>query len=119
MADEDDGPDRGDELVRDVMSAPGPPEVRRDRREHGGWAESTVDDDALAERTRQERVDAGLAAYDPDDVPPATDDPVPTDFGDDELTREIRAEVHRQAEEGDWPPGPREDGFPPTRYSRE
>ena len=42
----------GDEVVEDVMSAPGPPEVRRDRREHGGGGMPMhVDDDELAERT--------------------------------------------------------------------
>jgi hypothetical protein len=64
-------------------------------------------------------VDAGLDAYDPDDVPPATDDPVPPDYTEDELVQEIRGEVHREAVEGDWPPSPREDGFPPSHYSRE
>jgi hypothetical protein len=115
MAEDDDRLDP----VQDVMSAPGPPQVHRDRREHGGSSQRSVDDDALAERTQQERVEAGQEAYDPNDVPPATDDPVPTDFGEDELTQEIRGEVHREAEEGDWPPAPREDGFPPTRYSRQ
>jgi hypothetical protein len=108
-----------EDVARDVMSAPGPPEVRRDRREHGGYSEYDVDDDSLAERTVQERVDAGLDAYDPDDVPPATDDPVPADYTEDELAQEIRGEVHREAVDGDWPPAPREDGFPPSHYSRE
>lgn len=119
MADDDDRVDPRDNLVHDVMSAPGPPQVHKDRRQHGGWSERSVDDDALAERTQQERVEAGLAAYDPNDVPPATDDPVPTDFREDPLTQEIRAEIHREAVAGDWPPAPREDGFPPSRYSRE
>lgn len=50
----------------------------RDRREHGG-APQHLDDDALAARTEQERVDAGLEPYDPADVPPATDEPVETE----------------------------------------
>jgi hypothetical protein len=33
------------------------------------------DDDELARRTEQERADAGLEPFDPDDVPPATDGP--------------------------------------------
>ena len=55
------------------MSEQFEPEVRRDRREHGG-APDRLDDDALARRTEQERVDAGIDAFDPDDVPPATDE---------------------------------------------
>jgi len=94
-------------------------QVRKDRREHGGWSERSVDDDVLAERTQEERVEAELAAYDEDDVPPATDDPVPADYSEDELTQEIRGEVHREAEEGDWPPDSRDDGFPPSHYSRQ
>jgi hypothetical protein len=45
----------------------------RDRRQHGG-ASSRLDDDRLAELTEEERVEAGLDPYDPDEVPPATDD---------------------------------------------
>lgn len=108
-----------DDPVRDVMSAPGPPEVRRDRREHGGWQEKSVDDDELAERTERARVEAGIDDYDPADVPPATDDPVPADPREDETFQEIRAEVAREEWDGDWPPSPRADGFPPSRYSRE
>jgi hypothetical protein len=116
MASDDDRPDSRDEL-EDVMSAPGPPSVRKDRREHGGWSERLVDDDALAERTEEERVEAGLAAYDPDDLPPATDDPVPTDFSEDELTHEIEGEIDREAGEGERPA--KGDEFPPSHYSRE
>ncbi len=115
MASNDDRPDSRDDL-EDVMSAPGPPSVRKDRREHGGWSERSVDDDALAERTEEERVEAGVASYDPDDIPPATDDPVPTDFSEDELAREIEGEVHREAGKGEWPA--RRGEFPPSRYSR-
>lgn len=71
---ESESPRSGDEVRDDVLAAPGPPDVHRDRREHGG-APERLDDDALAARTGQERVDAGLADYDPDSVPPATDDP--------------------------------------------
>lgn len=49
-------------------------EAHRDRREHGG-APMRPDDDELARRTEQERVAAGVDDYDPDAVPPATDDP--------------------------------------------
>jgi hypothetical protein len=57
-------------------------EAHRDRREHGG-APMRVDDDELARRTEQERVDVGLDDYDKDDVPPATD-PVPEDLTESE-----------------------------------
>jgi hypothetical protein len=49
-------------------------EFHRDRREHGGAA-FHLDDDQLARLTEEERVEAGLEDYDPDEVPPATDVP--------------------------------------------
>jgi len=49
-------------------------EFHRDRRQHGG-APFHLDDDQLARLTEEERVEAGLEDYDPDDVPPATDPP--------------------------------------------
>jgi hypothetical protein len=45
----------------------------RERREHGGAA-SRLNEDQLDELTEEERVEAGLDPYDPDEVPPATDD---------------------------------------------
>jgi hypothetical protein len=89
----------------------------RDRREHGG-ATQRPDDDALARRTEQERVDAGLADYDPDDVPAATDSPPLTDDADDPAYQEERAEIDRQAEEGELRPLSDDNPFPPTRYDR-
>jgi hypothetical protein len=44
----------------------------RDRREHGG-APERLSDDQLAELTEEERVEAGLEDYDPDEVPPAAE----------------------------------------------
>ena len=44
----------------------------RDRHEHGG-SSARPDDDLLQHRTEEERVQAGVDDYDPDDVPPATD----------------------------------------------
>jgi hypothetical protein len=49
-------------------------EFHRDRREHAG-APFHLDDDQLARLTEEERVEAGLEDYDPDEVPPATDPP--------------------------------------------
>ena len=51
------------------------PQFHRDRREHGG-APQRLDEDTLDEMTEDERVDAGLDAFNPDEVPPATD-PLP------------------------------------------
>ncbi len=42
----------------------------RDRRQHGGAAQR-LPDDQLARLTEEERVEAGLDDYDPDEVPPA------------------------------------------------
>ena len=58
-----------------------PSEFHHSRREHAGEIDR-LNEDQLAELTEEERVDAGVAAYDPDEVPPATDDPVPTDVTD-------------------------------------
>lgn len=111
-----DDPRSGQEVLDDVLAAPGPPdlELHRDRREHGGAADR-LDDDMLAERTAQERVDAGLADYDPDDVPPATDDPVPVDLTETREYREVAEEVDREVADGRLPTGER-PVFPPSRY---
>lgn len=55
-----------DDVVPTTESAP------RDRQEHGK-APARPNDDELEHRTEQERVEAGLRDYDPDDVPPATE----------------------------------------------
>lgn len=115
--DREDAASASDRLVADVMSAPGPPAVSKDRREHGGLRADLLDDDALAERTEDERVDAGLQAYDPDDVPPATDVEVEIDITETREYQEELAEVRRQREKGQLitEDGPSRD-FPPTRY---
>ncbi|MFL6128640.1 MAG: hypothetical protein ACJ73E_06205 [Mycobacteriales bacterium] len=97
-----------------MLDAPVPPEVRKDRRQHGGIP-PRLDDDALAERTEQERVEVGLADYDPDDVPPATDDPVPVDFTGTDVYRQEVEEIDREVAEGVLPTEER-PVFPPTRY---
>ena len=90
-----------------------PSAFHRDRREHGGQS-ARPNDDQLAELTEEERVDAGLDPYEPDEIPPATDDPVPTDVTDSDQYEEERTEIEREKAEGELPekPGP----FPPTRY---
>jgi hypothetical protein len=94
------------------------PEFHRDRREHGG-APQRLDDDKLAEITEDERVEAGLDGFNPDEVPPATD-PLPPDVPKPRPDvrqspeyRQGRAEVRREEGAGELgDPGP----FPPTRY---
>lgn len=104
------------------MSTTGPegddePVVRRDRREHGG-VPAHPDDDALARRTEQERVDADLDDYDPDAVPPATDEPDEFDVTATEEYQEAEAEVEREEYEGELRPLTDEHPYPPTRYDR-
>ena len=99
------------------MSEPNEPEVRRDRREHGGMP-AHPDDDALARRTEQERVDAGLDDYDPDGVPPATDAAPNYDSAEDGTFQEADAEVERQESEGELYPLTENHPYPPTRYDR-
>jgi len=97
------------------------PEFHRDRREHGG-APQRLDDDQLAEVTEDERVEAGLDDYNPDEVPPATD-PLPPGvpaYGhgvrDTEQYQEERAEIGREENLGELPDPDADDPFPPTRY---
>ncbi len=101
------------------MSAPTPNDVppRRDRREHGG-ASARPDDDELARRTEQERVDAGVDAYDPDDVPPATDEAPSYDPAEDATFQEEAAEVRREEAEGELYPLTEKHPYPPSHYDR-
>ena len=51
-----------------------PPQIQAPRdREFHGKQPPRPDDDYLAHRTEQERIEVGLDDYDPDEVPPATD----------------------------------------------
>ncbi|MEU4292851.1 hypothetical protein AB0E63_31900 [Kribbella sp. NPDC026596] len=93
-------------------------DARRDRREHGGASSIRPDDDDLARRTEQERVEAGIDDYDPDDVPPATDDPVPTDVTESEEFQEAQAELRREEAEGEAYPLTERHPFPPSHYDR-
>ena len=93
-----------------------PAEFHRDRREHGG-ASQRLNDDQLAELAEEERVDAGLDDYDPDEVPPATDTPPdPEDPRLNEVQEEARAELFREIDKGEFRELTKEDPFPPTRY---
>ncbi|HEY0617505.1 MAG TPA: hypothetical protein VGD15_07960 [Kribbella sp.] len=90
---------------------------RGDPRVHGGMP-IHPDDDELARRTERERVEAGVDDYDPEDVPPATDAPVPTDLTETEEYQEELAEIKRQTEESELYPLTDRHPFPPTRYDR-
>jgi hypothetical protein len=92
-------------------------EFRRSRRQHGGAAQR-LDDDRLARLTEEERVEAGIDAYDPDEVPPATDEPPEPDVRDSEVYQEARAEIEHELDEGELHVRGEGDDFPPTRYDR-
>lgn len=93
-----------------------PAEFHRDRREHGG-APQRLDDDRLAELAEEERVDAGLDDYDPDEVPPASDEPpAGGDIRQSEEWQEERAELRREIDKGEIREPSEKDPFPPTRY---
>jgi hypothetical protein len=97
------------------------PQFNRDRREHGG-APQRLDDDKLAEITEDERVDAGLDDFNPDEVPAATDPLPPGVPNPDEDIRqsaewqEERAELRRQEENGELRDVGPNNPFPPTHY---
>ncbi len=91
-------------------------QFHRDRREHGG-ASQRPDDDQLARLTEEERVEAGLDAYDPDEVPPATDvPPLPEDLPPTDQIMEERAEIRREVDKGELRTIDERNPFPPTRY---
>ena len=91
-------------------------EFHRDRREHGGSADR-LDDDQLARLTEEERVEAGVADYDPDEVPPATDEPpLPEDLPPTDQVLEEEAEIRREVDKGELRTIDEQHPFPPTRY---
>jgi hypothetical protein len=88
----------------------------RNRREHGGEIDR-LDPDQLDRLTEEERVEAGVDDYDPDEVPPATDTPPLTDdVRQTEVYQEERAEFIREYEKGELHPIDEDHPFPPTRY---
>jgi hypothetical protein len=92
-------------------------EFHRDRREHSG-ASQHLDDDQLARLTEEERVEAGIDDYDPDEVPPATDEPPSPDVTETEEYQEARAEIRREFDHDELQVEHERDPFPPTRYDR-
>ncbi len=89
----------------------------RDRREHGG-APARPDDDRLERLTEEERVEAGLDAFDPDEVPPATDAPPEPDITRSDEYQEARAEIRREADADELEVEHRRDPYPPSHYDR-
>jgi hypothetical protein len=92
-------------------------EFHRDRREHGGEIDR-LDEEQLARLTEEERVEAGVDDYDPDEVPPATDEPPTPDIRQSEEFQEARAEIRHEEDEGELYPINEQHPFPPTRYDR-
>ena len=90
-------------------------QFHRDRREHGGSPQH-LDDDQLARLTEEERVEAGIDAYDPDEVPPATDAPPQQDVTQTEEYQEARAEIRRELDKDELLVEGERDAFPPTHY---
>jgi hypothetical protein len=91
-------------------------EFHRNRREHGG-APDRLDDDRLARLTEEERVEAGVDAYDPDEVPPATDTPPqPWDVTQTDEYQEARAEIRREYDQDELQVEGERNPFPPTHY---
>jgi hypothetical protein len=93
-------------------------EFHRNRREHGG-APQRIDDDRLARLTEEERVEAGVDDFDPDEVPPATDSPPqPWDVTETDEYQEAQAEIRREYDEDELQVKGERDPFPPTHYDR-
>ena len=90
-------------------------QFHRDRREHGGTP-GRLDDDRLARLTEEERVEAGLDDYDPDEVPPATDAPPEPDIALSDEYQEARAEIRREYDKDELTVEGERDPYPPTRY---
>jgi hypothetical protein len=90
----------------------------RDRREHAG-APARLDDDQLARLAEEERVEAGLDDYDPDEVPPASDAAPPVaDVTETDQYREEQAEIRRELDHDELTVQGEHEAFPPTRYDR-
>lgn len=93
-------------------------EFHRDRRAHGG-SPDRLDDDRLARLTEEERVEAGVDDYDPDEVPPATDTPPqPWDVTQTDEYQEAQAEIRREYDQDELQVEGERNPFPPTHYDR-
>ena len=94
-----------------------PEDFHRNRREHPGKLER-LDDDQLARLAEEERVEAGIDDYDPDEVPPATDGPPQQDVTQTEEYQEARAEIRRELDKDELLVEGERDAFPPTHYDQ-
>lgn len=92
-------------------------EFHRDRRDHGGMPPHP-DDDRLARLTEEERVEAGIEDYDPDEVPPATDAPPEFDITETDEFQKARAEIRREYDADELRVKGERDPFPPSHYDR-
>jgi hypothetical protein len=92
-----------------------PEDFHRKRRDHPGKLER-LDDDQLARLAEEERVEAGIDAYDPDEVPPATDAPPEPDLAQSEVFQEARAEIRREYDKDELTLEDERSPYPPTRY---
>ncbi len=92
-------------------------QFHRDRHEHGGMPQH-IDDDRLARLTEEERVEAGIDDFDPDEVPPATDAPPEWDVAQTDEYQEERAEIRRELDEDELQVEGERDRFPPSHYDR-
>ena len=106
-------------MTEQIPDEPDQPDEQfhRDRREHGGEIDR-LDEDRLARLTEEERVEAGIDDYDPDEVPPATDAPPQPDIAQSEVYEEARAEIRRELDEGELGPLSERDPYPPSHYDR-
>lgn len=90
-------------------------EFHRNRREHGGRIDR-LDEDQLARLAEEERVEAGVDAFDPDEVPPATDEPPEFDLRESEEFQEARAEIRRESDKDEFLVEGEREQFPPSHY---
>jgi hypothetical protein len=90
-------------------------EFHRNRRDHPGKLER-LDDDQLARLAEEERVEAGLDDFDPDEVPPATDAPPKPDIRESDTYQEARAEIRREYDKDELTVEGERDPYPPTHY---
>jgi hypothetical protein len=87
----------------------------RDRREHAGTP-GRLDDDQLARLAEEERVEAGIDDFDPDEVPPASDEPPEPDVARSDAYQEARAEIRREYDRDELLAEGERQQFPPTHY---
>ena len=92
-------------------------QFHRHRREHGGMPQH-IDDDRLARLTEEERVEAGIDDFDPDEVPQATDAPSDWDVTQTDEYQEERAEIRREFDKDELQVEGERDSFPPSHYDR-